>query len=379
MTIRARLTLWYVGVMFMSLLAMVALSYNEFVVESRKHAQKRHDLAVEKEADDDQVEEAYGIVLWCGLPAALLAVGGGWWVMRKALTPVAAITRAAERINERNLREQLSRSGNGDEFDRLTEVFNAMTARLNDSFLRIREFTLHASHELRTPLTVLRGELESQLLDGRLPEAQRECVASELDEVQRLSRIVEGLMLLTKADAGQISLSLEPLQLEDLVRDACADAQILAKPSGIKVSLGVCEAFPMMGDRHRLRQLLLNLTDNAVKYNNPGGAVDIELRRIGDSTAQITIANTGPGIPAEMLPRVFDRFFRGDPSHNNTVEGSGLGLSIARWIVTAHAGAIQVTSTRSESTRVVVSLPRGDLAGTDNLLPIPAPSATLNQ
>jgi signal transduction histidine kinase len=363
MTIRARLTFWYVGVMFLSLLAMVALSYREFVVEPRKHAHKKHEVALLKEVDDDQVVEAFGIVLWCGLPAALLAVGGGWWLMRKALTPVAAITQAAERISERNLREQLARSGNGDEFDRLTEVFNAMTARLNDSFLRIREFTLHASHELRTPLTVLRGELESQLLDEGLPEAQRECVASELDEVQRLSRIVEGLMLLTKADAGQISLKLEPLQLDDLVRDACADAQILAKPSGIKASLGVCEAFPMMGDRHRLRQLLLNLTDNAVKYNNPGGVVDIELRKLEDSTARITIANTGAGIPAEMLPRVFDRFFRGDPSHNNVVEGCGLGLSIAKWIVTAHSGSIQITSTPAEFTRVVVTLPKGVVAG----------------
>src|SRR5208337_1291727 len=122
----------------------------------------------------------------------------------------------------------------------------------------------HASHELKTPLTILRGQLESQLLDGQLSDPQRESVASELDEVQRLSRIVEGLTFLTKADAGQISLSLEPVQLDDLVCDACEDAQILAKPSHVKVGLGACEPFWMRGDRHRLRQLLLNLTDNAI-------------------------------------------------------------------------------------------------------------------
>ena len=363
MTIRARLTLWYVGVMFVSLLAMVALSYNEFVVEPRSHAHPRPGAAAEADGEDEQLEDAFGILVWCGLPAALLAVGGGWWLMRKALAPVAAITQAAERINESNLRQQLPGSGKGDEFDRLTEVFNAMTARLHDSFQRIREFTLHASHELKTPLTVLRGELESQLLDGKLSDQQRESVVSELDEVQRLGRIVEGLTLLTKADAGQISLSLEPLPLDDLVRDAWADAQILAKPSKVKVALGACEAFTLSGDRHRLRQLLLNLTDNAIKYNEPGGIVDMELRRIGDSMAQITIANTGPGIAPELLPHVFDRFFRGDPSHNHAVEGCGLGLSIAKWIVTAHGGAIQLTSRPPEFTKVVVTLPKEQWSG----------------
>ena len=142
------------------------------------------------------------------------------------------------------MREPLPRTGNGDELDRLTEVFNAMTARLDDSFQRIREFTLHASHELKTPLTVLRGEMETALRDESLSAAERERAASQLDELRRLAQIVDGLTLLTKADAGQIALKLEPVRLDELVRDNFADAQILAEPHGIQWSSPLAKKLP---------------------------------------------------------------------------------------------------------------------------------------
>jgi signal transduction histidine kinase len=277
-------------------------------------------------------------------------------MMRRALAPVTALTCAAERVNEHNLGDRLPRTGNGDEFDRLTEVFNAMTERLNQSFARIREFTLHASHELKTPLTVMHGELETALQDNALPDPQREQLESELDEVQRLAKIVDGLTLLTKADAGQISLAREPVRLDELVREACADAQSLARSQDIQVSLAACEELTVTGDRHRLRQLLLNLSDNAIKYNQRKGTVTLSLRGM-DGNAELAIANTGPGIPAEILPRVFDPFFRGDASHGQTVEGCGLGLSIARWIVAAHGGAVQITSEPNRLTTATVRLP----------------------
>ena len=214
------------------------------------------------------------------------------------------------------LRDPLPRTGNGDELDRLTEVFNGMLARLDDSFNRTREFTLHASHELKTPLTILCGETETGLRDESLSAAERERAASLLDELRRLARIVDGLTLLAKADAGQVALKLEPVRLDELVRDNFADAQILAEPHGIQVELAACEEITVRGDRHRLRQLLLNLADNAVKYNQPQGRVTMSLRRAG-GTAEFTIANTGAGIPPEVLPRVFDRFYRGDPAHSH--------------------------------------------------------------
>ena len=358
MTVRTRLTLWYAGIMFVSLLAMGGLSYYKFVVEPRSHALHRAQVAKEIIAEDENEDfsQAMVILLWCGLPPALLALGGGWWLIRKSFEPVATLTQAVERINESNLRGQLSRSRNGDELDRLTEVFNAMTVRLDGSFQRIREFTLHASHELKTPLTILCGETETELLDGQLPPAQRERASSQLDELRRLTRIVDGLTLLAKADAGQIALSLEPLRLDELVRDNFADVQILAEPRGIKVELETCEEISVRGDRHRLRQLLLNLADNAVKYNRPHGDVTMGLRRT-DNVAELKIANTGAGIPPAMLPRVFDRFFRGDPAHESVIDGCGLGLSIAQWIVSAHNGTIQIESVPSDTTIVTVRLP----------------------
>jgi signal transduction histidine kinase len=348
MTIRTRLTLWYAAILFSSLLLISLLSYHELVVEKATGTR-------EYDEQDDGLGDVARIILWCGIPAVILGLGGGWWLMRKAMGPVTALTEAAAKINESNLRQQLPRTGNGDELDQLTTVFNAMTARLDASFNRIREFTLHASHELKTPLTVMHGELETTLRDKNDP-VERERLLSQLDEVQRLAKVVDGLTLLTKADAGQIALKQEPVRLDDLVRDSHADAQILAQPSNVQVELTGCDNISLLGDRHRLRQLLLNLTDNAVKYNQSQGVVKITLRQVNGS-AELQIANTGPGIPPDLQSRVFDRFFRADPSHNNAIDGCGLGLSIAQWIVKAHHGTIEITSKPAELTTVTVLLP----------------------
>ena len=350
MTIRARLTLWYAGVTFVSLLVMAGLTYEAFAPEpSSKSEEKNHD-------DESDMQEVLRIVFWCGVPAMALALGGGWWLMRKALMPVSALTQAAGQINERNLGEQLPRTDNGDEFDRLTEVFNAMTGRLNNSFTRIREFTLHASHELKTLLTILCGETETALRDESLTPAQRERAASQLEELRRLGTIVDGLTLLAKADAGLIKLTLAPVRFDELVRDSFADTQILAHAPGIRVELAACDEAMVNGDAHRLRQLLLNLADNATKYNEPNGLISMSLRRNGE-TVEFAIANSGPGVSREVLPRVFDRFFRGDPAHSDTVDGCGLGLSIAQWIVSAHNGTIRMESDPSKLTTVTVRLP----------------------
>lgn len=350
MTIRAKLTLWYSAILFVSLLLIAGLSYNELVLEKAR--------AKTAEADDDAEgwQDVVGIIVWCGLPAAVIGIGGGWFMMKKSLQPVSKIADAAAKIDESNLSSRLERSGNGDELDRLTEVFNSMVARLENSFQQIREFTLHASHELKTPLTVMRSELETALIDSRQTEEQRERVLSQLDEVLRLTKIVDGLTLLTKADAGQISLERAPVRLDELVRDCVEDAKILAQARDVQVCVGTVEQLTVVGDRHRLRQLLLNLADNAVKYNVPEGVVNMQLRVV-DGAAEFEIANSGPGIAPELQGRVFERFFRGDTSHNSAIDGCGLGLSIAQWIVQSHGGTIVVHSQPEKLTTFKVRLP----------------------
>src|SRR5271170_1630529 len=206
MKIRTRLTVWYAAILTISLLVMGLGLYREISEQSNKD-HRRHPT---KHA----LKEASEMMFQVGLPAMLLGLLGGWWITRKALAPVTALTEAVEQIHDRNLNSQLARTGNGDELDRLTDVFNAMTARLDSSFQRIREFTLHASHELKTPLTVLRGELETALREESLTAAQKERFLSQMDEIERLAKIVDGLTLLTKADAGQVKLHFETLRLD---------------------------------------------------------------------------------------------------------------------------------------------------------------------
>jgi heavy metal sensor kinase len=352
MTIRARLTLWYLAFLVLALLLILGWTSFEMFVEHRTPDTE----ALLRATGENAVEELGEVFLYGSLPALIVALIGGWFVMRRALSPVIRLTEAAERINLENLKERLPPTGSGDELDRLTEVFNAMMARLEDSFARIREFTLHASHELKTPLTVMRTEIEMALGGEHLTPGQRDLLANQLEEIQRLTKIVNSLTFLAKADAGQVSLNREAVRLDEVVKDSFADAQMLAGPSQIAVELTACEEVTMRGDRHRLRQLLLNLTDNAIKYNRPQGAVKIALHR-SNGDAELVIANTGPGIPPEQLPRVFDRFYRGDPARSSGVEGCGLGLSISKWIVLSHGGSIGLASTPQDLTTVTVRLP----------------------
>jgi len=343
-TIRSRLTFWYAGILTISLLLIGFGTYEEIL--ERLHHEHRQEPA------EHALAETSEMVFQVALPAIFLGLLGGWWLTRRALAPVAKLTESIEKIQENNLRDPLPRSRNGDELDRLTDVFNGMLARLDDSFNRNREFTLHASHELKTPLTILCGETETVLRDESCAPAERERAAGQLDELRRLTRIVGGLTLLARADSGQATLKLEPVRLDELVRDHFADAQILAEPQEIKVELVECAEVTVRADRHRLRQLLLNLTDNAVKYNQPRGRVAMTLRR-GKNQAEFSITNTGPGIPAEVLPRVFDRFYRGDPAHSHSVDGCGLGLSIVQWIVSAHQGTVKMESASGKTTATV--------------------------
>ncbi len=346
MKLRTRITLWYSAILVVSLGIIGFGTYDE-ISEQMNHSHRQH-------VWEHALDETGEMMLDVGLPAVLLGMAGGWWITRKAFKPLRQLTETIEQIHDHNLHTRLPRSGNGDELDRLTEVFNAMTGRLDTSFQRIREFTLHASHELKTPLTIMRGELEGALNDSNLTPVQQEQILSQMDEIERLAKIVDGLTLLTKADAGQIQLIREPVPLDELVRESFADAKILAQPQNIQVTLETCDPVIVTGDRHRLRQLLLNLTDNAIKHNETGGKVTIVLRKDG-AFAELVIGNTGPGIAPELQARVFERFFRATTGPK-AVDGCGLGLSIAQWIVSAHGATIQLKSEPGKLTTVVVRM-----------------------
>ena len=292
---------------------------------------------------DSALENVGEVLLFSGLPTVLLILAAGWWGLNKILEPVTVLTKAAERIHGHNLKERLPSSGAGDELDHFTQVFNSMVERLDESFSAMRSFTLHASHELKTPLTIMRANLETSM--KRCPPGgdQVEMLANLMDEVQRLTKIVDGLSFLAKADNGQIAFEWEMVRLDELVRESYEDALIMAQENGVRVEMPVCDPISVRGDRHRLRQMLLNLTENAIKYNRPGGHVAIRLHQ-GAETADLSIANTGPGIPTDSLPRIFDRFYRGEGGRSPNQEGCGLGLSIVDWIAQAHQAVVEVRS-----------------------------------
>jgi signal transduction histidine kinase len=347
-TITKRLGIGYAIMAAVCLLLVVWLGYHEFVEETAAFAARGvSDLHADTAAE-------FSTVCFLGLVPILLALG--WWWTRRVLAPLGALTRAAEQIESNNLRLSLPRSMNDDEVDRLAAVFAAMTARLDAAFQQIREFTLHASHELKTPLTVMRAQLETVLRESKaLPSTQTEWIASMLDEVERLAKIVDSLTLLTKADAGLVTLERATVCLGELVQEAFEDALILAQPQRVSVSLDECAPAVLAGDRHRLRQLLLILADNAVKYNRPEGEIHISLRE-KERVAELQITNDGIGIPADPQRRMFGRFVRGENAAGK-VEGCGLGLTIAQWIAQAHGGTIELRSEAGDKFTVLVRIP----------------------
>jgi heavy metal sensor kinase len=352
MSLRRRLMLGHTAMLSMGLMLIAGWTYYEFMVENRTT-----DFERALEAQGNTVMKEVGeVLLYSVAPALALTMIGSWWLLNRALAPVRGLTAAAERVHLENLSERLPQTGNHDELDRLTTVFNAMLGRLEDSYARVREFTLHASHELKTPLTVMRGQIDAVLHDASTRVAVREMLIGQLDEIDRLTKIVDGLTQLARADAGQATLQRVPLPLDELLTECHADAQVLAEPRGVTVEISAAEPCTILADRHRMRQLLLIVVDNAIKYNLPGGRVSLALNR-SSREAELTCANTGKGIPADKLSRVFDRFYRGDGAGNEQEEGCGLGLAIAEWIVRAHGGRIEIQSVPNQVTRVIIHLP----------------------
>jgi heavy metal sensor kinase len=291
------------------------------------------------------------MMLAIGLPVTVcVAVAGGFMLVRRALRPVEQIARKAEDITQHNLSERLPVVQTGDELERLSIALNHMITRLEDSVQSSKRFVADASHELRTPLTVLRGELEALAQDDELKAQTRETLGSMLEEVDRLIEIVEGLLALSRLDAGESRTEWVAFDLAELASSTADQMSLLAEDKNIAV---VCESSPgvtIEGDRGRMKQVVVNLLDNAIKYTPNGGRVLLKIAR-EDEQAILEVADDGIGIPLEALPHVFKRFFRVDGSRSREQGGAGLGLSIVESICAAHGAQLEVTSICGKGSR----------------------------
>jgi len=297
------------------------------------------------------------IALFIASPLALLVSSlGGWFLAGRALRPMESITVAAQRIAAGDLTQRITTLRSTDEIGRLASTFNNMIARLEKSFSQIRQFSADASHELRTPLTITKGETELALRRPRQAEDYRQVLKSNLEEIDRMSQIVDELLFLSRADLGEIPLKTAPVQFDLLVREIQQEVTVLGKDSQVKTVLGPIETLVINGDDLRLREMLLNLVANAVKYSPPGETVELSLNRSGNQ-AQLKVADHGIGISSEDQSRIFDRFFRADAARAFSSEGTGLGLAICQWIVEAHHGFIHVHSVPHEGTCFTLLFP----------------------
>jgi len=295
--------------------------------------------------------------LYIASPVALLvSLLGGWFLAGRALRPVHAITQAARRIAAGDWSQRILTPHSNDEIGQLASTFNDMIGRLEVSFRQIRQFSADASHELRTPLTITKGETELALRRPRQAEDYRAVLESNLEEIDRMSRIVDELLFLSRADLGEIKLKMFPVQLDDLVREIQQQALVLGMERHVQAVLTAVEPVLIHGDDLRLRELLLNLVDNAVKYSYEGQTVELALVVEG-SHAKIMVRDHGIGIAPENHARVFDRFYRTDEARAHGAKGTGLGLAICKWIVEVHHGTIELDSTVHGGSCFTVFLP----------------------
>jgi heavy metal sensor kinase len=304
-------------------------------------------------------------VLLTVLPIGMLAaIIGGYWLAGRALQPIHRITETTRKITAQNLAERIPVANNEDELGRLADTLNAMIGRLDHAFDAMRQFTADASHELLTPLTAMRTETEVALRADRPAEQYRRVLTSILEEVERLTKLADSLLLLSREDTHAIQLCRKPVQLDEVIRGVVEHTTVLADAANVKLEVGQLPRATVEADVDCLRQVFFNLLDNAVKYTQPGGSVTV-CGHATESDVTVEVSDTGSGIPPESLPRVFDRFYRVDKSRSRQMGGTGLGLSICKSLIERHDGRIEVESAVGKGSTFRVILPTIKIGGTE--------------
>ena len=332
---------------------------------------------VQVAASLEDVEDALNtlfIILMITVPLALMVASlGGQFLANKALKPVDNITQTARMITSQNLNQRIKPPKVKDEISRLTETFNEMISRLDQSFSQVKQFTTDASHELKTPLTILKGEVEVTLRKERTSHEYQQTLRSNLEEINRMSQIVEDLLLLSRADSGELRLNKEEVNLTEILHEVVNQMNMLAQSKNLRIEASNHHGdIQIFGDALRIRELFLNLIENGIKYTEEGGSIHISLNKESPLSeknlsnrpdrgqakfVKIIISDTGIGIAQEDQQKIFDRFFRVDKARSREQGGSGLGLSICKWIVEAHQGDIKVESEVGRGSSFIIKLP----------------------
>jgi heavy metal sensor kinase len=305
---------------------------------------------------EDTVDSFLEGLAWLIPTGVLLAAIASWFMAGKALEPVAALGKAASEIGVSRLDRRLPIQGTNDELDKLAIQFNDTLARLEKAVDEMKQFTASISHELRTPLAVLRGEAEVALMQTSSPEQYRRVLASQLEEFEKLTRMINQLLTLARAESGEVEIAQEPVDLSALAQKLTEDLEPVASSKNLTLSCNSAPDVIVCGDSAWLERVVLNLLDNAIKFTPAGGHIGVHVSRNGHS-ATLEVQDDGIGIPNDALPHIFERFFRTDPSRSDSIEGAGLGLSLVKWAVDQHHGSIDVQSEPNKGSRFRVTLP----------------------
>jgi heavy metal sensor kinase len=305
---------------------------------------------------EDTLDSFKKKLAWLIPTGVLLASLASWFMAGKALEPVAALGKAAGQIGVADLHQRLPVRGTGDELDYLAIQFNETFARLEKAVDEMKQFTASISHEFRTPLAVLRGEAEVALMQSSTTEQYRRVLASQLEEFEKLTRMINQLLMLARAESGEVAITHEPVDLSSMAQSIAEQLEPVAASKNVSLAWQCDPGVIVSGDAGWIERIVLNLVDNAIKFTAPGGHVSVRVSKNGTGRT-LEVSDDGMGIPPDSIPHVFERFYRADPSRANRADGVGLGLSLVKWAVDQHHGAINVESRPGKGTTFRVSFP----------------------